>query len=392
MLGITWLSFNLILAIAGIMYVLDYFGMLRKIPLLNILSGRVPKNGVVLIVSFVLIGIGFGWISIGGLVDTDDGGGITAPEAEAAQTYSGDIKLMISQGDGTDFTDTSYDFYILDYSEYADKDKYEILQTVIDDGVSQLKAPGGGTPTASSTTDGAIERASMNAQVGQRFLLFGYNSETPASGEFEVIKESFSVDNYNENLGEFTVTPNRFQIYEYSSMQTVNFAGSNVSGYTETETSYTTDKTITFDAQPQNNYRIGDRMGLYVELPEDLKGNIDTITVSKEDGTSQDFTSFQKVDNLDTSDPIYESAPSAQNSANDMYWIGELPDVKRTSDSNKDPLEIKITYTHPGSGTNEAHFYGMQLVDAGRNLEIPFSQEPAFTLNATDSGSDGWDT
>lgn len=392
MLGIAWLSFNMLLAAAGIIYVLDYFGMLRKIPLLNLMSGRVPKNGLILLGSFVLIGVGFGWISIGGLMDDSDGTGYTGPSnAQTAQTYSGDIKLMMSTGDGSNFADGDYNFYLLDYTEYADKSKYEIMQTVVDSGVSALKAPGGGTPSASSTTDGAIERVDMNAQIGQRFVLFGYNSESPSAGDHEVIKESFTIKNYNENLGTFTVSPNRFQLYKYGAVDTYNFAESDISGYVESESS-SVEKTISFDMYPQSNYRIGDDMGMYVELPDELQGDIDSIAVTTEDGTKEEFTNYKDISNMDTSDPVYESAPDKQNSDNAMYYVGELPDIKRTSDTNKDPINVKVTYTHPGSGTNNAYFYGVQLLTGGQDLHFDIAQNPAFNLNATTAGSDGWTT
>ena len=120
MLGIAWLSFNIILAAAGIFYVLDYFGFLRTIPFVNTLSGKIPQSPILLIGAFILVAVGFGWVSIGSVGDTVDNEA-TGPDVTTKMMDQNTVDLEEQKAGGggwKSYTSVQYYFYNLQINPY----------------------------------------------------------------------------------------------------------------------------------------------------------------------------------------------------------------------------------------------------------------------------------
>lgn len=385
MFGIVGLTAGVILAILGFMYILDYIGLLRKIPGLNVASGHIPKNIFVLILSLVLIASGAG-MTLGDVTET-----VNSLESQSTtDTYGADINLIVAGTAGAAFADSGFEMYLLDYETYSGSNANAILQDVIDSGTGGLVSPEGTTATPDTVTSGLFTWQDQVAKIGDKFVVWGYDDETPAAGDYETFFEIIEIVGFNAEQGTFTVTPNRYQLYTFGAVDSYNFASTDITGYTEDADSATAGMTISFDLYSDADNNISKDMGLFIELPSAMQSQINKITVTNDDGLFAETSSFLDTSILGIGNKFFESAPAKQTAGNSIYYVSELPNALRTSTTAKDKINVELDYDHLGTGSNLIYIYAVQMVSGGSDIHFDIAANPAFALNATADGTDGW--
>lgn len=388
MLGIAWLTTGFLLTAIGVIYMLDYFGILKQIPVLNMLSGRVQKHWLPLGISILLVLSGMGIVTVGEIREAVPG----IPSAAVGDVFGADINIIVAGTSGAAFADAGYDMYLLDYNTYSASSANEILQEVIDSGTGGLMSPEGTTATPDTVASGKFTWDDQIASVGDSFIIFGYDDTTPAAGDYEAFFATITINGYNAELGTFTVSPNRYQLYTYGTVDSYNFAGTDVAGYQEDEDASKSGMTIDFDLYSDADNNVSRDIGIYVELPSAMQSAINKIIVSTDAGKFAEYSSFLDTSNMDTSNPIFESAPSKQTSGNNLYYVGAVPDALRTSSTAKEETNIEVDYDHLGTGSNLCYVYAVMMVNGGSDIHFDINANPAFTLNATADGTDAWTT
>jgi hypothetical protein len=388
MLGIAWLTTGFLLTFIGVVYILDYLGILKQIPILNMLSGRVQKHWIPLGLSIVLVLSGTGVITVGEIREALP----AVPTAAVGDLYGADVVLIVAGTSGAAFADAGYPMYLLDYTIYSGSNENEILQEIIDSGTGGLVSPDGTTATPVSVSGGKFTWDDQTARVGDQFVIFGYDDSTPASGDYETFMTVITINGYNSDLGTFQVSPNRYQLYTFGAVDSYNFANTDVTGYQEDEDAAKSGMTIDFDLYSNADNNISKDMGIYIELPSAMQSSINKITVSTDTGIFAEYSSFLDTSNMDTSNVIFESAPSKQTAGNNLYYIGMVPDALRTSSTAKEEINVEVDYDHLGTGSNLCYVYAVQLINGGSDIHFDIAANPAFMLNATADGTDGWTT
>jgi len=383
MLGFIWLTPLFLMGVLGIMYFLDRFHLLEQIPLANMVSGKVQQTPLNTVIAIVLVVFGFGYIGVDTATDL-------YPSASASGIVGADIVLILNDGSGTDFADTGYSFYALDYSTYAGSNSNDILTEIKDYGTAGLVGAGGGIAVAETVSDGKATFDDYLGTIGDNIIIFGYDDTVPAAGDYETLMETIEILSYNENLGSFGISPNRFTLNTFGSIDSYNFAGTDITGYEEDEDAAKVGMSINFDIYSNANYNISKDAGLYVEIPTEMQSQINKIKVSTTDGVFGEFSSFLDTSNMDTTNPVFESAPAKQSSSNNMYYVGMLPDSYRTSTTNLDKVNVDVSYDHLGTGSYVSYLYVVEQVNAGSGLHFDIAANPAFALNTTAVGIDGW--
>lgn len=388
MLGFAWLTTSIFIAMIGVAYILDYFAILEKIPIVNMLSGHIPKSVPVLILSSVMVLGGLGLIP----VDSASGYVNALPSQSTNDVYGADINIIVAGTTGAAFADAGYDMYLLDYTTYSASSANEILQDIITSGTGILVSPEGMTASPDTVTSGKFTWDDQIAKIGDKFIIFGYDDVTPAAGDYQPFFTEIEIVGYNSELGTFTISPNRHQLYTFGAVDSYNFASTDITGYTEDEDAAVAGLTIGFDLYSDADNNVSVDGGLYIELPSAMQSQINKITVSTTDGVFAEYSSFLDTSNMDTSNPIFESAPSKQTSGNNLYFVGALPDALRTSSTSKDKTNVEMDYDHLGTGDYLVYIYAVQMLNGGSDIHFDIAANPAFALNATPDGTDGWTT
>lgn len=388
MLGIAWLTTGFLLTFIGVVYILDYFGVLEKIPILNMLSGRVQKHWLPLGISIILVLSGLGVVTVGEIREALP----AVPTAAVGDLYGADIVIIVAGTAGADFADAGYDMYLLDHTIYSGSNENAILQEIIDSGTGGLISPDGTTATPETVSSGKFTWDDQTARVGDQFVIFGFDDSTPAAADYETFFTIITINGYNPDLGTFQISPNRYQLYTFGAVDSYNFAATDITGYQEDEDAAKSGMTIDFDLYADADNNISKDMGIYIELPSAMQSSINKITVSTDAGKFAEYSSFLDTSNMDTSNVIFESAPSKQTAGNNLYYIGMVPDSLRTSSTAKEEINVEVDYDHLGTGSNLCYLYAVQLVNGGSDIHFDIAANPAFMLNATADGTDGWTT
>ena len=184
-------------------------------------------------------------------------------------------------------------------------------------------------------------------------------------------------------------------MYTYGTVDTYNYAKTDVAGYVEDEDTSTPNMGIEFKIYSNADYNISKDAGLYMEVSSAMQTQINSIMITTDTidgGLFAEYSSFLDTSNLGMGSKIFESAPSKQTAGNSMYFVGALPDALRTSSTSKEAIGVEVDYDHLGTGSQLVYFYVVENMNGGVDQHFDINANPAFTLNATADGTDAWTT
>ncbi len=396
--------------VVGALILAELFGVLGKIPLLNILSGRLDRQTAVMILVGLAI-VTFAGISLSSLTGGAGLGALpalpSAPSAAApavaapltiGASVTGTLNLKPIDAEAAAWTDTTYKIYILDSSMWAGNEqatRYNLHKLVSEGKLTSLKAVGGFGQAVPHTVATNTFSEEVTAKQGDKAIIFGYLDATPAINEPVSIAKEIVISGYNpeQDLLQWSFIESgsrNLQIFNYSeNIWSDPTSDATVSGYTDDEDTAASGKTFLVNMMPDVIGGVGLDQYLYLETTPAETSDL-AVTIA-----GVEYTTLVKVSDLPSNSNIYRSAPPIANGGvYEMYTVGAIPDTKRTADSGTGlgKTSISLSYAHPGSGTPA--LIDLNIVENANALSINNghfdSPTSAFQLNLTAVGTDGW--
>ena len=261
-------------------------------------------------------------------------------------------------------------------------DRNELMKLIYDGKTSDL------IPGTMSQSGGTYTLNGYNARIGDTVMFAGYEDSAPAATDnVSFVKMATITGITAGSTPEYMISDSSYIWYNYPTLLFYDSSDAAKTVYKEGEGT-AIEKTFTVYMFPTNNGETWKDAALWIESPESSIANIKRVRITSTQG-AVDFGMPYEISSVETK---FKAQPALTTTTNKMYYVGEIPDVVRTSTSQKAKVTFEVTYDHPASGDVLNYLKVTQntnaLTSAGGHFDSP--AVPGFTLNMTATGTDAW--
>jgi len=242
-------------------------------------------------------------------------------------------------------------------------------------------------PGTMSVSSGTYTRSGYNARIGDVVVFAGYDDSTPAAAEVISFVKTATITGITAgSTPEYMLSDSTNIWSTYPTLLFYDSSDAAKTVYVEDE-DVAIEKTFTVYMFPTNNGEAWTDAALWIESPESSIANIKRVRIT----STQGAVDFGMPYEISSTEAKFKAQPALTTTTNKMYYVGAIPDVIRTSTSQKAKVTFEVTYDHPAS-TVVNYLKVTQntnaLTSAGGHFDSP--AVPGFTLNMTAAGTDAW--
>ena len=379
------------LIVAGILVALALYGgalllALSVIALVLMIIGIVKFEGrpsnIVSIIALLAI------VVFSGVIPSTWGEQVTVPTASIVESPiqvqegavgSASLKLYVKNIGGT---------YNGAGTIYAVKpgivtDRNDLMKLIYDGKTSDL------IPGTMSQSGGTYTLNGYNARIGDTVMFAGYQDSAPAATDNVSFVKMATISGITAgSTPEYMLSDSSYIWYNYPTLLFYDSSDAAKTIYKEIET-VAIEKTFTVYMFPTNNGETWKDAALWIESPESSIANIKRVRIT----STQGAVDFGMPYEISSTEAKFKAQPALTTSTNKMYYVGAIPDVVRTSTTQKAKVTIEVTYDHPATATSVLNYLKVTqntnaLTSAGGHFDSP--AVPGFTLNMSSTDSDAW--